>query len=544
MLIFYIIPQFFSSTYTNNLDILSRSHFDEFFFNIYYYFWTSFFFIFILNYVVLSVVLFYSNTNNLKYLLIKFILLLLLFLNIFEYWNLNSVYWWICNNSNFLNKLLLNSINKYHPFLFYITVNIVAFLLVRYSTSSYYDLKTLFTPNNKLGNLGFTNTTPLYLIFITLFLGSWWALQEGSWGGWWNWDASEIFGLLIGLYFLFFIHLSPSVLSKINLVYVLKIVTNLIVLLYILTQLNFRLISHNFSNYLNTNNYVYVYVIFFIYYFFIRLYLIFSSYNLHTCWVLKVICKDYNPRLYPPSTFNKTVVFVLLYIWVVVTVAIGYTPLLNEVVLNFTLLDIVHLSFKVNYANSAILTVFFIYFWRLSIFTVFILIGVLFFKNLWIVFLFINIYTSCSYLNMQHFILIYFLLFNVISYNWDYIYTATLSLSFNLGVLNYFNLFIYEVPILLSNFFSKKILFLDNLIFSSSPSRTILRSSHGSKSQTNIFHLTLSYFKEIQTLLLGGLNTYLSIKVLNNYVITLLNYYLFMKVLTYFIFFFKKVIIF
>jgi cytochrome c biogenesis factor len=46
----------------------------------------------------------------------------------------------------------------------------------------------------------------IILIIITLFMGSWWALQEGSWGGWWNWDPSEVFGLLFLLAYLYLIH--------------------------------------------------------------------------------------------------------------------------------------------------------------------------------------------------------------------------------------------------------------------------------------------------------------------------------------------------
>ena len=32
-------------------------------------------------------------------------------------------------------------------------------------------------------------------------MGGLWAYQEGSWGGWWDWDISEVFGLFIYLVF-------------------------------------------------------------------------------------------------------------------------------------------------------------------------------------------------------------------------------------------------------------------------------------------------------------------------------------------------------
>lgn len=31
----------------------------------------------------------------------------------------------------------------------------------------------------------------VYVLFVTLFLGGWWAFQEFNWGGWWNWDGIE-----------------------------------------------------------------------------------------------------------------------------------------------------------------------------------------------------------------------------------------------------------------------------------------------------------------------------------------------------------------
>ena len=44
------------------------------------------------------------------------------------------------------------------------------------------------------------------ILTITLYFGGWWALQEGSWGGWWNWDASEVLGLITLLYLILAVH--------------------------------------------------------------------------------------------------------------------------------------------------------------------------------------------------------------------------------------------------------------------------------------------------------------------------------------------------
>jgi heme/copper-type cytochrome/quinol oxidase subunit 1 len=98
-------------------------------------------------------------------------------------------------------------------------------------------------------------------------------LQEGSWGGWWNWDPSEVFGLLTLLFFISRIH---KVFSKQNFSKnVLNDLTFFVILfqIYFFTQLNFDLVSHNFGtkidNFIdNTNLYTllillsYLYVIF------------------------------------------------------------------------------------------------------------------------------------------------------------------------------------------------------------------------------------------------------------------------------------------
>lgn len=54
---------------------------------------------------------------------------------------------------------------------------------------------------------GYYACTPMNQYFIlvvglycTLFLGGWWAFQEFTWGGWWNWDGVEVPLLLLSLY--------------------------------------------------------------------------------------------------------------------------------------------------------------------------------------------------------------------------------------------------------------------------------------------------------------------------------------------------------
>ena len=139
-----------------------------------------------------------------------------------------------------------NSINKFHPFIFYYTLLFLLIHLSQFNILTSYTFKNknflYFRSLFKQGSL----QVSLYLL-TTLYLGSWWALQEGSWGGWWNWDPSEVFGLLVLYCFLWITH--STILEK-NLkfkYYVDFIFLYIIVLVYSFIQLNFRLVSHNFG---------------------------------------------------------------------------------------------------------------------------------------------------------------------------------------------------------------------------------------------------------------------------------------------------------
>lgn len=79
------------------------------------------------------------------------------------------------------------------------------------------------------------------------FLGAWWALQEGSWGGWWNWDASEVFGLIVLTYLLTSLHsILSSFMQTVKLIYVLYAST-LTLFTYGLLQMGYSVVSHNFG---------------------------------------------------------------------------------------------------------------------------------------------------------------------------------------------------------------------------------------------------------------------------------------------------------
>jgi len=170
--------------------------------------------------------------------------------------------WWIANyyllnNYNYslptlpykFNNLLINPLNKYHPLIFF-TAYIFFFRFFVYTN--------LYTHNRNSGHhpkinlVLYKNTVSKLRVFwviilYSLYLGSWWAIQEGSWGGWWNWDSSEVFGLLILCFFVLYLHGKYSRTVYVSHTITLLTWTTLIAFLYTMLQISYTLVSHNFG---------------------------------------------------------------------------------------------------------------------------------------------------------------------------------------------------------------------------------------------------------------------------------------------------------
>ena len=105
-------------------------------------------------------------------------------------------------------------------------------------------------------------------ILTALYLGSWWALQEGSWGGWWNWDASEFLGLLVLYLILTIFHNKSNLSHVITLFYSIRLSLSYLFIYFFLLQLNFSIISHNFGfrtlKFLNTEVLLFSFLSYFI----------------------------------------------------------------------------------------------------------------------------------------------------------------------------------------------------------------------------------------------------------------------------------------
>lgn len=227
--------------YSNVNDTLSRLFMNDFFVNSYYILWTSFWYLPTFLIVTFSLLLLNLTKNGLGYtwLVIGVILIIISI----HYQNLNTYNYLIDNCSSNFNVLLSNSVNKFHPALFYATL-LHPFTMLQMSLTN---SRRKYTVNQSLLHNTLVSNALTPVIIFTLFLGSWWALQEGSWGGWWNWDPSEVFGLLVMLYYLYILHKLQKFTNQPVLVVYLKILTQLILAAYVFIQLNFDLVSHNFG---------------------------------------------------------------------------------------------------------------------------------------------------------------------------------------------------------------------------------------------------------------------------------------------------------
>lgn len=237
-----------SHGFTNNLDWYARSITSEFWFNALHYFWTSFWYL-PTNILIMSSIVLLRNQKNLN--LFQFFTLTFLILTwwtLIDYYSFNS-----CGLLNYVreehvNTLLTNSVNKYHPFIFYFTVTVITLTLLKTKVLGHI---YLFGSRKYVLYTQLYLSTGLVLIIFTLFLGSWWAAQEGSWGGWWNWDPSEVFGLVVMLFFVQSFHKmwrSHGLVVSKSYTWIYWL---LLLFLYIFIQLNFDLVSHNFGTKIN-----------------------------------------------------------------------------------------------------------------------------------------------------------------------------------------------------------------------------------------------------------------------------------------------------
>jgi len=181
-----LIPLTSITGYSVLLDLNTRVSPSDAYIGTYYFWWTN------LTYLPLfffTVVLLFLLTNNFPSYLVTLTLLVLAYtvypLELVDYLALNCHYGTSTYGGYGLNTLLTNTMNRYHPFIFYASVSLLG-LSILYV----YALRGSSTPFNHLTHISAGLKMSWWALLINLsalWMGSWWALQEGTWGGWWNW---------------------------------------------------------------------------------------------------------------------------------------------------------------------------------------------------------------------------------------------------------------------------------------------------------------------------------------------------------------------
>jgi hypothetical protein len=198
-----------------------------------FWLWTNTYYLYSIMIILLFIltISFYPKINSsalLFILLYSFALLIEIAIN--SNLSLNSVY--KPYDLEAYNLLLNNGINKIHPLMIYL---------------SWFSIFKVVSYNHESLRYSLLSTFFVYqaTIAISLLLGGWWAYQEGSWGGWWNWDPSEMFGLIIFSTLIIVTHL---MFNNNNYQYIsIKAISLNTFIYYIFLQLNFSLLSHNFG---------------------------------------------------------------------------------------------------------------------------------------------------------------------------------------------------------------------------------------------------------------------------------------------------------
>lgn len=324
-------------------------------------------------------------------------------------------------NSTSVNLLLLNGLNKYHPFIFYCSVYLVLILFVAWRTTELLTIRHdlmlnwVWWSNSKLFKQA------LYFNFTALFMGSWWALQEGTWGGWWNWDPSEVFGLMFGLVALwlqhanFRYHLHTKLTHKFIKLFFVTILT------YFFIQLNFDLVSHNFGSkffFFFNNNLFFLESI-------VILTLTLISTTLNSSAKVYTLHHTYLPLQHSSRTLLRLTP--ALNLTLTILLGLSFLPLLNYFIWNYFGVNTFN-GFK-EYTNWVLLFVIlliaaFLNFSTYQFHFTAVVIGSLsvgiFYNNILAVWLFLCLWTR-GWPSFIHFSLIYFLLLNSLSSSMDFI---------------------------------------------------------------------------------------------------------------------------
>jgi hypothetical protein len=334
---------------------------------------------------------------------------------------------------NQFNNLLTNNLNKYHPFLFFLSTHL-CFMLIYVNSTRTLNLKRFYGISILL-QVRKLNSRLTPLIITALVLGGVWAFHEASWGGFWNWDSSETFGLLFLLFSLYVLHI------RLKLQLTTQISTSflgfgsLLVTMYCFLQLNFDLLSHNFGIkflHLFSNSFFYKEVIVVSLYFLTLTWLLFwwDKFQVFTLTVLSSTTKL--------TAFLQRTLFWWQLVQLYVAVLVGYS--LTQLV-NYTLFSLFHinwLNITLNLPPVVVLCYLYFTYWfissskpRVEVWC-FVLV-----TNINLIYSFlINVCTNFRLYQIVHVVLIVTLAVNLLAYKVNFLIWTFISTT---GVVSLFN---------------------------------------------------------------------------------------------------------
>lgn len=425
--LYYILNLFVNSTtgFTYFFDWISRVDINDSFINLFNFFWTTFFYLPSFFFFVLQLLIFLTSIKSTRISYLYFTVCYILY-NVeivdFIIINLNSELTDL--NITSVNQLLTNNLNKYHPFIFYLSVFLTFNSILILIRNLYTNLT--FISNGTTKNFLQTIKYILLLNLTALFLGSWWALQEGTWGGWWNWDPSEVLGLLFTFVSLLHIHsmVSPSLIC-LN-IYRLLFTVLFTVFSYVFIQLNFDLVSHNFGSkffFFFNNNLFFIEVItvLFIY--------TFTKFNL-----ILVTISNYNSLLLSTNwlknknLYNHWIWIFLIYFLMLLVIFNSFIPLINYFI--WTYFHINSFNFSTTTYHSIILLLILLltpFKTNYQYYNIFFYMLLIFYSNSLTTFLMILLTLRFKLVLILHLSLIILITINIMSYNLQFIYWYTYS---------------------------------------------------------------------------------------------------------------------
>lgn len=515
------------SLYNTNInDLFFRNFINDFFVNNYFYIWTSFWYVpFFLFYIFFCIKIISNVKYNIVYTLSFNLLLIVCFLDILDFNNSNPFSNFSEVNSYGVNPMLMNSINKYHPLMFYIPFSWVIFILSTFklviNKKIYF---TFFYKNNNLSKIKQNSN----MIIVTLFMGSFWAIQEGSWGGWWNWDSSEVFGMVIMIFIYSLFHFKKKITYNTNYTYIVPI---LILIFYVFMQINFSLVSHNFgikdsTGKININVYL------------VLLLLMFS--NLISLWFKERLTITNSLILFfKKYFFFKKNYLLILFILIFLEIFYSISPLINDFIYNY--LNFLSISFRGNFFKIVeyVFILSFLYFYKFNI-NYFLILSILitcsfdvFFLNTLLIMCF---FVKNSKTYFIHYILLIFVYECIMSYFKNVIFFENINYVYTLD--NFNNIFFYYNPIFSNStdFLETSFLKTNNNKISYSDIRVFFNST---SNDTNGFSNYIINSVVIQKLLDNLISNLFLIPVFNTYLSNLITI-LFIILLSLYVFFSKK----